>query len=122
VSAHACASPAWLTSGLASHFALIRQVNAETEHIPPAALKLWQDAGSGRVRRHLADRLREIDDLGQLAIDDPARAAGHLMLLVSAENLDDRATLHDDAEVTAMVTAGVHAFLHGYQPRDRHDP
>jgi hypothetical protein len=21
-----------------------------------------------------------------------------------------------------MVTAGVHAFLHGYQPRDRHDP
>jgi AcrR family transcriptional regulator len=111
-----------LTSDLAPHFALIRQVNAETEHIPPAALQLWQDTGPGRVKRHLAGRLGEIADRGQLAIDDPARAAGHLMLLVSAENLDDRAALHDDAAVTAMVTAGVHAFLHGYQPRDRHDP
>jgi hypothetical protein len=50
------------------------------------------------------------------------RAAGHLMLLVSVENLNDRATLHNDAEVTAMVTAGVRALLHGYQPRDRHHP
>jgi AcrR family transcriptional regulator len=111
-----------LTSDLAPHFALIRQINAETEHIPPTALKLWQDTGPGRVKRHLACRLREIADRGQLAIDDPARAARHLMLLVSVENLNDRAALHNDAEVTAMVTAGVHAFLHGYQPRDRHDP
>jgi AcrR family transcriptional regulator len=111
-----------LTSGLAPHFALVRQINAETEHIPPAALKLWQDTGPGRVKRHLAGRLREIADRGQLHIDDPARAAGHLMLLVSAENLNDRATLHNDAEVTAMVAAGVHTFLHGHLPRDRHDP
>jgi AcrR family transcriptional regulator len=111
-----------LTSDLAPHFALIRQINAETEHIPPAALKLWQDTGPGRVKRHLAGRLREIADRGQLTIDDPARAARHLIQLVNVENLDDRAALHDDAEVTAMVAAGVHAFLHGYQPRDRHDP
>lgn len=111
-----------LTSDLAPHFALVRQIDAETEHIPPAALKFWQDAGPGRVKRHLAGRLREIADRGQLAIDDPARAAGHLMLLVSAENLDDRAALHDDAGVTAMVAAGVRAFLHGYQPRDPRDP
>jgi AcrR family transcriptional regulator len=111
-----------LTSDLALHFALVRQINAETEHIPPTALKLWQDTGPGRVKRHLAGRLREIADRGQLAIDDPVRAAGHLMLLVSVENLNDRATLHNDAEVTAMVAAGVHAFLHGHLPRDRHDP
>ena len=111
-----------LTSDLAPHFALVRQINAETEHIPPAALKLWQDTGPGRVKRHLAGRLREIADRGQLAIDDPARAAWHLMLLVSVENLNDRAALHNDAEVTAMVAAGVHAFLYGHQPRDRHDP
>lgn len=111
-----------LNSDLAPHFALIRQINAETEHIPPTALKLWQDTGPGRVKRHLAGRLREIADRGQLAIDDPARAAWHLMLLVSVENLNDRAALHNDAEVTAMVAAGVHAFLRGYQPRDRDDP
>jgi AcrR family transcriptional regulator len=105
---------ALLTSDLASHFALVRQINAEAEHIPPTALKTWQDAGPGRVRRELAGRLRQIADRGQLTIDDPARAAGHLMLLLSAENLTDRAALHDKAQLTAMVTAGVRAFLYGY--------
>jgi AcrR family transcriptional regulator len=111
-----------LTSDLASHFALIRQINAETEHIPPTALKVWQDIGPDRVKRHLASRLSEIADRGQLAIDNPVRAAVHLMLLVSVENLGDRAALNDRAEVTAMVAAGVHAFLHGYRRRDRFDP
>jgi len=110
-----------LTSDLAPHFALVRQINAETEYIPPTALKLWRDTGPGRVKGHLAGRLLEIADRGQLAIDDPARAAGHLLLLVSVENLSERAALHDDAEVTAMVAAGVRAFLYGHQPRDRHD-
>ncbi len=110
-----------LTSDLAPHFAIVRQINAETEHIPPTALELWQDTGPGRVKHHLAGRLREIADRGQLVIDDPARAAGHLMLLVSAENLRDRATPHDRAEVTTMVAAGVHAFLHGYEQRDEQD-
>ncbi|WP_433237144.1 TetR/AcrR family transcriptional regulator C-terminal domain-containing protein [Streptosporangium sp. CA-135522] len=68
----------------------IRQINAETEHIPPAALKLWQDAGPGRVRRELAERLRRIADRGGLTIDDLVRAVGHLMLLISADNLTDR--------------------------------
>ena len=104
-----------LTSDLAPHFALIRQINAEIEHIPPAALKVWRDIGPGRVRQALADRLRQIVDSHHLTIDDPARAAGHLMLLISAENLPDRTALHDSAEGTAMVTAGVHAFLYGYK-------
>ncbi len=104
-----------LSSDLAPHFALIRQINAEIEHIPPAALKLWQDTGPGRVRRELADRLSHIAAHGDLTIDQPLRAAGHLMLLISADNLMDRTALTDQTEARAMVTAGVHAFLHGYQ-------
>jgi AcrR family transcriptional regulator len=107
-----------LTSDLAPHFALIRQINAEIDHIPPAALKVWRDIGPGRVRQALADRLRQIADSHHLTIDDPARAAGHLMLLISAENLPDRTALHDSAERTAMVAAGVQAFLHGYQRQE----
>ena len=109
---------AWLgvlTSDLAPHFALIRQINAETEHIPPAALRLWQETGPGRTRRELAERLCRIAERGDLAIDDPARAAGHLMLLISADNLTDRADLDDDDALRAMVTAGVQAFLYGYK-------
>ncbi|KAB8189757.1 TetR family transcriptional regulator [Nonomuraea phyllanthi] len=103
-----------LTSDLAPHFALIRQINAEVEHIPPAALKLWQETGPGRTRRELAERLHRLAERGDLAIADPARAAGHLMLLISADNLTDRADLHDEDALRAMVTAGVRAFLHGY--------
>ena len=103
-----------LTSDLAPHFALIRQINAETEHIPSSALRFWMDNGPLRTRRELADRLSRCADRGDLAIDDPLRAAGHLLLLVSADNLTDRAELHDPAALRAMVTAGVRAFLHGY--------
>ncbi len=109
---------AWLSvlsSELAPHFALIRQINAETEHIPPAALRLWQETGPGRTRRELAERLRRIAERDDLAIDDPLRAAGHLMLLISADNLTDRAALNDKEAVRAMVTAGVRTFLYGYQ-------
>ncbi|NUR87371.1 MAG: TetR/AcrR family transcriptional regulator [Nonomuraea sp.] len=112
---------AWLgvlTSDLAPHFALIRQINAEIEHIPPAALALWQERGPGRTRRELAERLRGLAVRGDLALDDPARAAGHLMLLISADNLTGPAELHDEAACTAMVTAGVRAFLYGYANPD----
>jgi AcrR family transcriptional regulator len=109
---------AWLgvlTSDLAPHFALVRQINAEIEHVPPAALKAWQDVGPSRVRQELAERLRRIAERDLLTIEDPARAAGHLMLLISADNLTDRSALHDKAESTAMVSAGVHTFLYGYK-------
>ncbi|MBT2224325.1 TetR/AcrR family transcriptional regulator [Nonomuraea sp. NEAU-A123] len=109
---------AWLrllTSDLAPHFALIRQINAEIEYIPPTALKVWQETGPGRVRQELADRLRQIAGGGQLTLADPLRAAGHLMLLISADNLTDRTALHDETELAAMVSAGVRAFLYGYK-------
>ncbi|MFC4998300.1 TetR/AcrR family transcriptional regulator [Dactylosporangium cerinum] len=107
---------AWLgvlTSDLAPHFALIRQINAEQEHVPPAALQLWRRTGPQRTRHELAQRLRRLD----LALDDPGRAAGHLMLLISADNLADPHDLHDQRETRAMITAGVQAFLHGYARR-----
>jgi len=103
-----------LTSDLASHFALIRQVNAEMAHIPPAAVKIWRDTGPNRVRGELADRLARIAESQRLAIDEPVRAAGHLMLLVSADNFLDPSAVRDPAARSAMVTAGVRTFLHGY--------
>ncbi|MEV5892842.1 TetR/AcrR family transcriptional regulator C-terminal domain-containing protein [Nonomuraea fuscirosea] len=69
--------------------------------MPPAALKLWQRTGPSRTRRELAERLRRMAERGDLAIDDPARAAGHLMLLIRE-----------------MIAAGVSAFLYGYAKRD----
>ncbi|MEV6149621.1 helix-turn-helix domain-containing protein [Nonomuraea sp. NPDC052129] len=97
-----------------------QRVNAEVEHIPPAALKLWQETGPGRARRELAERLRRIAERGDLMIDDPARAAGHPMLLISADNPTDRADLHNEDALREMVTAGVLTFLYGYAERAAH--
>jgi AcrR family transcriptional regulator len=99
------------------HFALIRQNDAEAGHIPPAALDAWRDAGPRRVLGVLAGRLRELAARDLLRIDDPHRASVHLMLLVQgAVPFHHGVATTSDADVTEMVTAGVHAFLHGYLP------
>jgi AcrR family transcriptional regulator len=99
------------------HFALIRQIDADAGHIPPAALDAWREAGPGRVLGTLAGRLHELADRGLLRIDDPHRAAVHLMLLVQgAVPQHHGLAAGGQAEITETVRAGVHVFLHGYHP------
>jgi AcrR family transcriptional regulator len=98
------------------HFALIRQIDAEAGYIPPAVFDAWRDAGPRRVLGVLADRLQELADRGLLRIDDPHRAAVHLMLLVQGAVPFHHGMATSEADVTEIVTAGVHAFLHGYLP------
>jgi len=107
---------AWATPmpDYADHFALVRQINAEIRHIPPGAIDAWQETGPLRVRRELAARMAQLAERGLLAVDDPERAALHFTVLVSVSNPSlPRARLRD-AEIDAMVTAGVRTFLHGY--------
>lgn len=103
-----------MTAEHAEHFALVRQVNAEAGHIPQAVIDAWQETGPLRVRRELAGHLRQWADRGLLRVDDPDRAALHLMLLISAGTPAHRAAAPDEREIDEMVTAGVRAFLHGH--------
>lgn len=99
----------------ADHFALVRQIDADAGHLPEAALEAWQEAGPRRVLHELALRMRRLADRGLLNIDDADRTAAHFMLLVQGAvpfQHGFRATR--EAEVTEIVTAGVHVFLHGY--------
>ena len=61
--------------GHAEHFALVRQINAELNHIPAEAIEAWQETGPRRVRQALAAELEK------LGFTDPRRAAVHLMVL-----------------------------------------
>ncbi|MEU3649187.1 helix-turn-helix domain-containing protein [Lentzea sp. NPDC034063] len=90
--------------GNATHFALVRQINAELTHIPAEAIEAWQETGPRRVRRELAARL---DGLG---FTDPRRAAVHLMLLTMTGEPSIRGTRPDDDD----IAAGVRVFLHGH--------
>jgi AcrR family transcriptional regulator len=105
----------------AEHFALVRQINAETEHIPPEAIEAWQQAGPLRVRAELARHLAKLAEQGLLGITDSDRAALHLTQLVSVANPSLTAVTPSAEEITATVTAGVRAFLYGYLP-EGHSP
>jgi hypothetical protein len=98
----------------AVHFALVRHIHADAEHIPPTVIQTWHETGPLRVRRALAARLAELADRGLLRIDDAERAALHLALLVSAANVPPGIQAPSTREITAMVKSGVQAFLHGY--------
>lgn len=90
----------------ARHFALVRHIQADADHIPRPAVQAWQDAGPLRVRRHLADRLAALPGL---RLDDPARAALHFTALISPDT-----AYGAPAPDEAYIRAGVRAFLYGY--------
>jgi len=97
------------------HFALVRQIDAEAEHIPRAALDAWEEAGPRRVIRELGRRMRQLAEEGLLTIDDPDRAAVHFMLLVQGSiPFHHGIGATRQAEINEVVIAGVRAFLHGY--------
>ncbi|HEY4017567.1 MAG TPA: TetR/AcrR family transcriptional regulator [Pseudonocardiaceae bacterium] len=101
-------------AGYAEHFALVRQINAEAGHISPAAIDAWLETGPLRVRQELAQRLQQIQDRGLLHIENPARAAVHLMNLVSVVNPSHHGSIPPEEEIVDIVTAGVRVFLYGY--------
>ncbi|GAB3476899.1 TetR/AcrR family transcriptional regulator [Amycolatopsis cihanbeyliensis] len=106
---------AWLTPtpDHAEHVALVRQINADAEHIPRTVIETWQRTGPLRVLHELARRFRELAEDGLLRVPDADRAARHFALLVSGGDLANRHGQHE--EVAETVAAGVHAFLYGYR-------
>lgn len=110
------------TPQYAHHYALIRQVNAEIEHIPAETLRTWQRTGPERVMRDLAYRLGKLAERGILTIDNPDQAALHLALLVSATSPAHVAATLTTSEIDAMVRGGVRTFLYGHAPAQAQDP
>jgi AcrR family transcriptional regulator len=93
---------AFLSEGVddfASHFALVRHIQADREHIPARALAAWQDTGPLRVRDHLAATLASLTGL---TLPDPVLAARQLIGLLSAGD-----------PVEPHIRSAVRLFLHG---------
>ena len=112
---------AWATPDpeFVDHFALVRQIRAEVGHVPAEALKAWLDAGPRRVQTTVATRLAQLAARGFLHLDDPQRAAGHLIDLVATETT--RRTFNGalsipQAEIDASADAGLAVFLRAYRP------
>ncbi|MBB5960429.1 hypothetical protein FHS29_007053 [Saccharothrix tamanrassetensis] len=97
-----------------THPATASAINAEARHIPPAAITAWQETGPLRVRRELAGYMAKAGDRGLLRIDNPERAAIHLMTLVSVVDPAYLGAVPAPDEITEIVTSSIHVFLHGY--------
>lgn len=99
------------------HFAMVRQISAESGHFPAEVLAAWQEAGPLRVEALVGDRLARLADRGLLVTPEAARAVIHFMALANAEAGPRglRPPGHLTAEQTEVaVSAAVAAFLHGY--------
>lgn len=101
----------------AGHFAMVRHINADAQHIPAALLDTWRRTGPEPVQTALGQRFGELAERGVLRVPDPLRAAGHFTQLIAGE-INSRTfygalPLAED-EVERIVTDGVRAFLYGY--------
>jgi AcrR family transcriptional regulator len=107
---------------LADHFTMTRRINAEADNIPQELFETWQEAGPLRVRRALATQMARLADRGLIETDDPAFAANHfaMLLTATANSKTGFGTARlDQSEIDKIATTVVHAFLNGYLPRSQ---
>lgn len=100
------------------HFAVVRQIRAESGHIPPAALAAWRAAGPQRVHAAMGRRMAALVERGLLDAPDPGRAGQHFTLLVATE-VAERSGFGADplpaAVIEEIATAGARVFLRAYR-------
>lgn len=103
---------AWATPdpASASHFAMIRQVAAEADHIDPDVRDEWRRAGPERVRTAIAQHLLAMSSQRLLKVEDGEVAAVHLIQL-TAGTVNAIASA---ADVEHVVAAGIDVFLAAY--------
>ncbi|WP_236567199.1 TetR/AcrR family transcriptional regulator [Nocardia sp. CY41] len=114
---------AFVVGGDEHHFALVRQIRAEADHIPGTVLDAWLDSGPRAVHAALARKFTALAAQGVLDLDDPGRAAVHFVLLAAGEANDRTfwgALAAEPGAVEADVTSGVRAFLRAYGAASTH--
>jgi len=101
------------------HFALVRHIHAEADHVPPEVLQAWRDAGPGPVGRALADVMAGLAAAGLIDVhDDAAMAGAHFTALTSHSivQLSHYGVLPLPKEETdRLIAGGVAAFLRAYR-------
>lgn len=101
------------------HFALVRHIHAEADHVPLEVLRAWQDAGPGPVGRALSEAMAGLAAAGLIDVHgDAAMAGAHFTALVSHSivQLSHYGVLPLPREETDhLITGGVAAFLRAYR-------
>ncbi|WP_457029234.1 TetR/AcrR family transcriptional regulator [Kitasatospora sp. P5_F3] len=102
-----------------NHFALVRHIHAEADHVPPEVLEAWKDAGPGPVGRALAEAMTGLADAGLIDLHgDAAMAGAHFTALSSHSivQLSHYGVLPlPKEEADRLIEGGVLAFLRAYR-------
>jgi TetR/AcrR family transcriptional repressor of mexJK operon len=102
-----------------NHFALVRHIHAEADHVPPEVLEAWKDAGPGPVGSALAEAMTGLEGAGLIDVHgDAAMTGAHFMALTSHSivQLSHYGVLPLPREDTdRLITGGVAAFLRAYR-------
>lgn len=106
----------------ANHWALVRHVQADVDHIPATAINRWREKGPCRTMNEISRQLARLGGLGLLQVEDPGLAAVHLTALLNSTHpgaltCDDGLPegLAGAERQRELVVRAVRAFLHGYQ-------
>ncbi|MBL1083424.1 TetR/AcrR family transcriptional regulator C-terminal domain-containing protein [Streptomyces actinomycinicus] len=107
-----------LLTEYANHFALVRHIHAEADHVPPEVLEAWHEAGPEPVGRAVTEAMARLEDAGLLNLHgDAALAAGHFTALIS-HSIIQRTHYGvlplPAAEAERLISGGVSAFLRAY--------
>jgi AcrR family transcriptional regulator len=108
-----------LMTDFPNHFALVRHIHAEADHVPPEVLQAWREAGPEPVARALAEALEQLAAAGLLDLHgDADLAVTHFSGLIS-HTLTLRSHYGvlplPEEETERLVTGGVAAFLRAYR-------
>ena len=102
----------------AEHFALVRQLDAESAHVPAEAVTAWLESGPDQVQGLLAAKFAELAEAGLVRAGEPGVAARHFLLLVrGALPFQHGLGGLGAGGVEDAVRDGVRAFLWGYGVR-----
>lgn len=108
-----------LMAQFADHFALVRHIHAEADHVPPEVLEAWQDAGPRPVGRGMADAMESLAAAGLIDVHgDAALAGAHFMSLISthiAQLSHYGVRPLPQEETDRLIRGGVAAFLRAYR-------
>lgn len=103
----------------ALHFALVRQVRADIDHIPIETIEAWQRTGPRQVKAEIAQNLRRWSDLGLIAIPtgrQAAELAAAQLIALTAGVADRPGEPLGDAALLRVVKSGVRVFLAAHPP------
>lgn len=112
-----------LLTRYADHFALVRHIHAEADHVPPEVFRSWQEAGPIPVTAALTEAFQNLHDEGLLdAHGDAALTAAHFVALTS-QTLTLRTHYGvlplPEEESRHLLRGGVAAFLRAYRRADK---